>query len=142
MDRRQYCVYNQTNECFLSLGITREDRGFACFKGLFRRWVARYDEGHWLSGTKGIHLLRLFSSRDLVFLDAKHRVVRAIESFPPFRFVPVGKNVASVLEMPLHTVDSSQTQAGNQLVICVAEEMEFRLRSMRDLEKDDPVWLV
>ncbi len=139
MNRHQYCVYNQTNECFLSLGVTHEDRGFARFKGLLIGRAPRYDEGHWLSRPKGVHLLRIFSSRDLVFLDAKHRVVRAIESFPPFRFVPVGKSVASVLELPVHTIDSSQTQPGNQLVICVAEEMEFRLRSMPDLGKDDLV---
>lgn len=139
MEKRQYCVYNQTNECFLSLGVTRGDRGFARFKGLLKGRPSRYDEGHWLSRPKGVHLLRLFSSRDLVFLDAKHRVVRAIESFPPFRFVPIGKNVASVVELPVHTIDSSQTQPGNQLVICVAEEMEFRLRSMPDVEKDDIV---
>src|SRR5258708_1442716 len=69
MDKRQYCVYNQTSECFLSLGVTREDRGFARFKGLLRGRAPRYDEGFWLSRPKGVHLLRLFSSRDLVFLD-------------------------------------------------------------------------
>jgi hypothetical protein len=141
MESRQYCVYNQTSECFLSLGVTPEDRGFARFKGLLRLRAPRYDEVHWVSRPKGVHLFRFFSSRDLLFLDAKHRVVRAIESFPPFRFVPVGKSIASVLELPVHTIDSSQTQPGNQLVICVAEEMEFRLRSMPDLEKDDLVEL-
>jgi len=76
-----------------------------------------------------------------VFLDAKHHVLRAIESSPPFRFVSMDKNVASVLELPVHTIDSSQTQPGNRLVICVVEEMVLRLRSMQDLEKDDFVEL-
>jgi hypothetical protein len=141
MESCQYCIYNQTSECFLSLGVTPEDRGFARFKGLLRLRAPRYDEVHWVSRPKGVHLFRFFSSRDLLFLDAKHRVVRAIELFPPFRFVPVGENIASVLELPVHTIDSSQTQPGNQLVICLAEEMEFRLRSMPDLEKDDRVEL-
>jgi hypothetical protein len=137
MDTRRYCVYNPKSECFLSLGVTREDRGFARIKDRLRRKAARYDEGHWLSHQKGIRLLRLFSPRDLVFLDAKHRVLRAIESFPPFRFVSIDKSVASVLELPVHSIDSSRTQPGNQLLICGADEMVFRLRSMRDLEKDD-----
>jgi hypothetical protein len=77
----------------------------------------------------------------LVFLDAKHRVLQAIESFPPFRLVPIGKSVASVVELPVHTIESSQTQPGNQMVICVAEEMQFRLRSMPDLDKGDLVEL-
>jgi hypothetical protein len=137
MDKRRYCVYNRTSECFLSLGVTREDRGFAGFQGLLRGRAPRYDEGCWLSRPKGVHLLRIFSLRDLVFLDAQHRVVRAIESFPPLRFVSIGKNVASVVELPVHTIDSSQTQPGNQLVICVADEIEFRLRGMPDVGKDD-----
>jgi hypothetical protein len=88
---------------------------------------------------KGRHLFRLFSSRDLIFLDDKQRVVEAIESFPPFRLVPISANVESVLALPVRTIDSSQTQAGNQLVICVAEEMEFRLRSMPDPEEHELV---
>jgi hypothetical protein len=139
MERRQYCVYNQTSECFLSLGVTRDDRGFARIKGILGARMPRYDEGNWISDPKRGYLFRLFSSRDLVFLDEKHRVVRAIESFPRFRLEPVGPEVASVLALPVHTIDSSQTQPGNQLVICVAEEMEFRLRRMPDLEKLDLV---
>jgi hypothetical protein len=90
-----------------------------------------------MSRPKGRHLFRLFSSRDLIFLDEKHCVVEAIESFPPFRLAPISPNVESVLALPVRTIDSSQTQAGNQLVICVAEEMEFRLRSMPDPGKQE-----
>jgi hypothetical protein len=45
MDNRRYCVYNRTSKCFLSLGLTREDRGFAGIKGLLRGRAPRYDEG-------------------------------------------------------------------------------------------------
>src|SRR5579862_3657582 len=106
MERRHYCVYNQTNECFLSLGVTREDHGFARIKGLLGARTPRYDEGNWVSHLKMGYLFRLFSTRDLVFLDEKHRVVRTIESFPPFRLAPVGPDIASVLALPVHTIDS------------------------------------
>ena len=86
---------------------------------------------------RGIHLLRFFAARDLVFLDDKHRVIGAVESFPPLRFAPIGPEVASVLTLPTQTITSSQTQAGNQLVICVAEELEFRLRRMPDIHADE-----
>lgn len=138
MDQRRYCVYNQTSECFLSLGVTRKDRGLAGVRGQLGRKAPRYDEGQWLSRPTGIGLLRLFSSRDLVFLDARHSVIRVIESFPPFRFVPMGKNVASVLELPVHTINSSQTRAGNELVICELEEMAFRLRGVQGPEVKGP----
>jgi len=38
---------------------------------------------------------------------------------------------ASVLELPTHTIYSSQTQPGDQLLICNAEEMEHRFIKKR-----------
>jgi hypothetical protein len=52
-----------------------------------------------------------------------------IESFPRFCFAPTRGCAATILALPQRAVYSSQTQPGNQLVICRAEEMEFRLRS-------------
>jgi hypothetical protein len=134
MQRPQYCVYNQTSECFLSLGVTHADSLLERFKGLLAGRMPRYDEGKWVVQPRGMHFFRLLASRDLVFLDDRHCVVGAIESFPPTRLASIDPKVASVLDLPLHTIDSSQTQQGNQLVICPAEELEFRLRSMPDLQ--------
>jgi hypothetical protein len=135
MGTPQYCVYNQTSECFLSLGVTHGDSTLQHLAGLLAGRTPRFDEGKWLAHPKGMHFFRLFSSRDLVFLDDKHRVIGLAESFPPFQFAPIGPEVASALALPVRTIDSSQTQPGNQLVICAAEELEFRLRSMPDLER-------
>lgn len=135
MERPQYCVYNQTSECFLSMGVTHGDSTLASFKGFWAGRTQRYDEGKWVVHPRGIHFFRLFSSRDLVFLDDKHRVIGMIESFPPLRFAHLGAAVTTVLALPVRTISSSQTQPGNQLVICAAEELEFRLRRMPDLEK-------
>lgn len=139
MERAQYCVYNQTSECFLSLGVTHGDRALARIRRLVDGRARRYDEGQWIERPRGIQFFRIFSSRDLVFLDDKHCVIGAIESFPPLRFVPFGPEVASALVLPEKTIVSSQTQQGNKLVICVAEELEFRLRSMPDLHKDEVI---
>lgn len=137
MKRSQCCVYNQTSESFLSLGVTHGDHALTRFKGILGGRAQRYDEGNWVVRPKSVHLFGAFSSRDLVFLDEGQRVVRVIESFPPFRFASVGPDIASVLALPAHTIYWSQTQPGHQLVICVAEEMEFRLRSMPDIQKQD-----
>lgn len=136
MGRLQYCVYNQTSECFLSLGVTFRESTLAHWKGILSRREQRYDEGNWLVRPKSIHLFRFFSARDLVFLDEGHRVIQAMESFPPMQFAPVAAEVTSVLALPLHTIYASQTQPGNQLVICVPEEMEFRLRRIPDVVRN------
>lgn len=137
MQRRQYCVYNQTSECFLSLGVTLGDSTFVRFRQLFMKGALRADEGRWFLRPKGLQVLGIFSARDLVYLDGNHKVIHVIEAFPAFRIAPAHAVGASVLALPAHTIYSSQTQPGNQLVICVAEEMEFRLRSIPDEGAED-----
>jgi uncharacterized protein len=66
---------------------------------------------------------------DLIYLNDNYQVIHLIEYFPTFRIAPLKTNAASVLEMPPHTIYSSQTHTGDQLIICPPEEMESRLRS-------------
>ena len=66
---------------------------------------------------------------DLIYLDEHYRVIHLVEYFPSFRIGPLKAQAESVLELPTHTIYSSQTQSGDQLVICVAEEMEHLLRT-------------
>ncbi|MGH9607345.1 MAG: PilZ domain-containing protein [Terracidiphilus sp.] len=130
MERQKYCVYNETSECFLSLGVTLAVGAIAQVREILRKRPHMFDDGHWVMRPKSIHTLGLFSPRDLVYLDADHRVIDVIESLPLLRIARMKAGVASLLALPIHTIYSSQTQPGNQLVICLAEEMEFRLRSM------------
>jgi uncharacterized membrane protein (UPF0127 family) len=64
---------------------------------------------------------------DLIYLDEEYRVVFVTEHFQRFRVGPLRLQAASVLELPTHTIYSSHTQAGDQLVICMADEIEERL---------------
>ncbi len=137
MERQKYCVYNQTSECFLSLGVTLADDAWVHVREILRKRPQIFDDSHWVLKPKRIHTLGLFSARDLVYLDANLRVVDVIESLPSLRVARLKAEAASMLVLPVHTIYSSQTQPGNQLVICVAEEMQFRLRSMPRRASDE-----
>jgi uncharacterized membrane protein (UPF0127 family) len=126
--QRTYCVYNKTRESFLCLGVVAADTHFARLKGLIGRLTLRLDEGLWVVPSSGVHTLGVLFPIDLVYLDEMHRVVHLIEHFPTFRVAPFKPQAASVLQLPTHTIYPSQTQVGDQLLICPAEEMEFRLR--------------
>lgn len=139
MEKQQYCVYNQTSECFLSLGVSLGDNTLARLKGLLGKGHIGFDEGSWITPPKGLATLGVFSSRDLVYLDEGHKVVDVVEGFPTFRVAPARREAASLLALPERTIYSSQTQPGNQLVICVAEEMEFRLRTLPQTVFEDRV---
>jgi uncharacterized membrane protein (UPF0127 family) len=127
MERPTYCVYNQTRETVLSLAVTAADTTFARLRGLIGRLSLRADEGMWLIPSRGIHTLGVLVPLDLIYLDENLRVIHLVEYFPTFRIAPLRTQAGSVLELPTHTIYSSQTQVGDQLVICVAEEMEHWL---------------
>jgi uncharacterized protein len=127
MKPQPYCVYNQTRECFISLGVTPADTTFARLKGLIGRLKLKFDDGVWVVPSRGIHTMGVLFPLDLMYLDAGHRVIHLMEHFPPFRISPLRAHAASVLELPTHTIYSSQTQVGDQLLICPAEEMERHL---------------
>jgi uncharacterized membrane protein (UPF0127 family) len=126
MNSRSYCVYNQTRECFLSLSVTPADTTFARLKGLIGRLKLRVDEGLWVVPSCGIHTLGVLFPLDLVYLDENHQVIHLVEHFPRFRIAPIRTHASSVLELPTHTIFSSQTQPGDQLLICAVEEIANR----------------
>ncbi len=129
MDSRRYCVYNQTNECFLSLGVAAARTAMARLKGMFERRPTGNREGYWIDKPNPINTLGVFAARDLIYLDAGNKVVGAIESLPAKHLSSFRSGTASVLALPPGAIASSQTQPGNQILVCEAEEMVFRLRS-------------
>jgi uncharacterized protein len=123
------CVYNQTRECFLGLRVLAADTSFARLKGLIGRLTLRSDEGLWVVPSSGVHTLGVLFPVDLVYLDEQQEVIEVFEYFPRFRIAPLRMRAASVLELPQHTIYSSQTQKGDRLLICTAEEMECHLQA-------------
>jgi hypothetical protein len=61
---------------------------------------------------------------DLIYLDEDCRVIEVVESYPTSYVPPSTRRAASVLALPTHSIYSSQTQQDDQLVLCVAEEMQ------------------
>ena len=78
--------------------------------------------------SQGVHTIGLFFAIDLIYLDSDHRVIHQIESFGTFRIGPIRTNCSSVLELPTRTIYSSQTQVGDELLVCSLEEMEKYLK--------------
>lgn len=130
MTARKHCAYNQTRECFLGLEIDADEYATARLK-LPDSLAMKSGEGLWLSPFRGIPEENVPAPIDLIYLDDEYRVLDVVESYPTFRAAAVvGPRAASVLALPAHSIYSSQTQPGDQLVICMAEEMERRLEEI------------
>ena len=130
MESQKYCVYNQTRESFLSLEVTMADARAGELRDLIERLTVKPDSGLWMMPYRGIPSARGLSPIDLVYLDSDYCVIQEVESFPTSTVEPLKEEAASALVLPAHTIYSSQTQPGDQLVICVAGEMERRLERL------------
>jgi hypothetical protein len=127
MEAQRLCAYNQTRECFLGLEVADADVSYAELKELLAKLALKSGEGLWMSPFRGIPDSNLRAPLDLVYLDEDCRVIEVVESFPTFHVTPSSPRADSVLALPTHSIYSSQTQSGDQLVLCVAEEMQHRL---------------
>jgi len=136
MESRTHCAYNQTRECFLGLEVTAADLSYAGIVELMATMTLRSGEGLWIVPFRGIPATGLPAPLDLIYLDEDCRVIDLVESFPTFRISSSSPRAASVLALPVHSIYSSQTQPGDQLVLCIAEEMERRLEKITNLRGD------
>jgi uncharacterized membrane protein (UPF0127 family) len=130
MEAQKYCVYNQTRESFLSLGVTVADSSAGRLRELIEKLTSKADTGLWMTPFRGLPPAHGISPIDLVYLDSDYRVLQEVESFPTSKVESLMDSAASALVLPVHTIYSSQTQPGDQLVICVANEMERRLERL------------
>jgi hypothetical protein len=120
---QKLCVFNQTRQSFLSLGVSVADTHLSRLRGLLWRARLRSDEGLWVIPCQGIHTFGMLFPLDVVFLDEDCRVVHLIEHLSPFRFSPVQMQSSSVLELPSRTLFWSGTRVGDQVLIGSPEEM-------------------
>ena len=84
----------------------------------------------WMKPYKGVPLARIISPFDIVYLDEDLRVVGGMELSPAIERAQFECHAASALVLPLHTVYSSRTYPGDQLIICAAEELVRHLASV------------
>jgi uncharacterized protein len=139
MESRAHCAYNQTRECFLGLEVRAADLPTAGIGELMSARPLKSGEGVWLTPFRGIPTASVPAPLDLIYLDDDCRVIETVESFPTFQASSSSPRPQSVLALPAHSIYSSQTQAGDQLVLCVAEEMERRLERLESSHNEQPV---
>jgi uncharacterized membrane protein (UPF0127 family) len=130
MELRTHCAYNQTRECFLGLEVKAADLPSARVGELMSERPLKSGEGVWMTPFRGIPAAAIPAPLDLIYLDEDCRVIETVESFPTFQVSSSSPRPESVLALPAHSIYSSQTQPGDQLVLCVAEEMGQQLQRL------------
>lgn len=124
MPQERVCVFNRTRQSFMSLDTRVADTHLSRLRGLIARRRLGPDEGLWLIPCQGIHTIGLFFPIDVIYLGVGGEVVHLMENVNPFRLTPLRRNAHSVLEFPVRTIHESQTQIGDEIVICSPESLD------------------
>jgi uncharacterized membrane protein (UPF0127 family) len=126
-----FYVFNLTRQCFVSLGVNPADTHMSRLRGLLGRMKLRTDEGLWIVPCQGIHTIGLLFPIDVIYLDANGRVIHIIERLGPFRVSSIRIHSHSLLQLPTRAIYSSNTEIGDQLMICTPEEMANYLKAQQ-----------
>jgi uncharacterized protein len=95
-------------------------------KGLIGRRPEQFLQGRgiWIYPCNGIHTFGMRFPIDVAYLDSRKQVVRIYHALVPFRIARMMLKAKSVLELPAGTLESTQTQIG--------DELEFHLVSTEE----------
>jgi len=130
MEPGQVCAYNQTRECFIGQQVVAGDFSLLSLNDRMATLTPNSGAGLWMVPFRGIPATEVRTPLDLLYLDENCGVIDTVEFFPACRVSPSSPPAASVLALPAHAIFSSQTQRGDQLILCSADEMEWRLQQL------------
>jgi len=125
METTKYCAFNKSRETFLTLDARVLDAAvdpLKVLKVLIEGLDADTRTGLWLTNFKAIPVARTLSPFDLIYLDEDHRVVHAVELTTDGAFEPFNGEPASAFVLPPSTISSTQTRAGDQLIVVATPE--------------------
>jgi CheY-like chemotaxis protein len=127
VELEKHCAYNQTTEHLLASDVHAGDFSVASFNNRIPTLAANSGVGVWQVPFRGISFISEQIPLDLVYLDANSIVIDIVESFPIFSISKASPSAASVLVLPRHTIYSTETRRGDQLLFCTAAEFNQRI---------------
>jgi hypothetical protein len=113
-------VTNQTRGCCLITGGRLAHSFWGRLRGLMGQSRLLAGDGLVLVGDKSIHTFFMRFPIDAVYVDRAWRVVRLEPDMPAWRFGPVVRRAAYVVELPAGVIRNSATAVGDQLTYTTA----------------------
>lgn len=135
-DAARHCAYNQTRQRFVGADVSAGDFSIANLDNHLPTLALNSGAGLWLVPFRGISPTSVRVPVDLIYLGRSGTVIETVESFPISSVSATSAPAASVLVLPADTIRSTETQAGDQLILCAPEEMKQRLRQMASAVAD------
>jgi hypothetical protein len=126
METKTWCAYNATRGCTLSSKVSVADserEPLKVLKVLVEDLARNSASSLWLTPlSHAPQLTRLFPF-DVVYLDREHKVIEGASLLPGVQLPQFTDQTASILILALNTVASTNTQPGDQLMVCAGDEL-------------------
>lgn len=108
-------ISNRTRDTVLGTRVARASTWWSRLRGFIGRPEPRQGEGILLVRCDAIHTWWMAFALDVLFLDERGRVLDVVRSLAPWKGIRRVPGARYVLEVPVGTIDSSETQVGDEL---------------------------
>ena len=132
----RHCAYNQTRERFLSADVDAADFTAASLISRLPAITSDSGSGLWMVPFRGIAPTSVRVPVDLICLDINCKVIEIVESFPLARVSASAASAVSVVVLPAESISSTETRAGDQLILCPPDEMKRRLQKLAEAPQE------
>jgi uncharacterized protein len=112
----KFRVRNLTRDTTIGDSIETAESSAARRTGLLKHEKLEAGSGLWIVPCEAVHTFFMKFALDLIYLDRKHRVKATVRGVRPWRFSAC-LPAHSVIELPVGTIERSQTQKGDELEI-------------------------
>ncbi len=111
-----YRLRNLTRKSILGAAIDVADTSLKRRTGLLKHTELRPGEGLWIVPCESVHTFFMKFALDLVYLDRKHVVRKAVSNVAPWR-ASICLSAHSIVELPAGTIAATCTAKGDQLAL-------------------------
>jgi len=117
-------AFNRTRQEFLATALTVADTHWTRLRGLLGLGEGdfRNGSGLWIVPCHGVHTLGMGFPIDVLYLDREMTVIHIEGELRPWRFAPVRRHAASVLELPIRTAAETKTAVGDKIEITIEKD--------------------
>jgi hypothetical protein len=117
-------AYNRTRQTPVATALAVADTHWTRLRGLLGLSANEFRSGSglWIVPCHGVHTLGMGFAIDVVYLDRGMKVIGIQQEVRPWRFTPVLRQAASVLELPCGTAAQTKTAVGDTIDITLPQD--------------------
>jgi uncharacterized protein len=123
----KHSVQNMTRGTLIGDAIDTAETSAERRVGLLKHNKLDDGAGLWIIPCESVHTFFMKFPIDLVYLDRAHRVRKVVRRLPPWR-MSMCLPAHSILELPPGTIDRTNTQKGDQIVLKAAANSRAQIR--------------